>query len=193
MHSKDVSLSPCYFAKDLSPSACKSRLPRGELSQLLGSRSLPGAVTSISRYALRFSSLFSTPIESRRLPQVALDSSMARMPRPGEAIVRCRHEGQATSDQSLSEQRRILGNSWQDAAGERTRRGTCSRLFCRSTAQTHRCLDQLLVVLASAHHHGVTASSSAAQSGGAHAVLQQHVLHTSSCHGARCTLPPSPS
>ncbi len=29
------------------------------------------------------------PMESRRFPQVALDSSMARIPRPGEAILCC--------------------------------------------------------------------------------------------------------
>jgi hypothetical protein len=45
----------------------------------------PGVVSSSSRYARRLSSVFSTPMESRRLPQVALDSSMARMPRPGDA------------------------------------------------------------------------------------------------------------
>ena len=49
----------------------------------------PGVVTSSSRYARRLLSVFSRPMESRRLPQVALDSSMARMPCPGLATFFC--------------------------------------------------------------------------------------------------------
>jgi hypothetical protein len=35
--------------------------------------------------------VFSSPIDAKRFPQVALDSSMAKIPRPGEAIVFCIH------------------------------------------------------------------------------------------------------
>jgi hypothetical protein len=35
--------------------------------------------------------VFSRPIEAKRFPHVALDSSMAKIPRPGEAIVFCIH------------------------------------------------------------------------------------------------------
>ena len=46
----------------------------------------PGVVKSISRYFRRFSSVFSTPMSSKRFPQVGFDSSEARMPLPGAAI-----------------------------------------------------------------------------------------------------------
>ena len=49
----------------------------------------PGVVHSSCRYACRFTSLFSSPIDANRLPHVALDSSIARIPRPGDAIVFC--------------------------------------------------------------------------------------------------------
>ncbi len=49
----------------------------------------PGVVTNSSRYARRLFSVFSRPMESRRLPQVALDSSIARMPCPGLATFFC--------------------------------------------------------------------------------------------------------
>ena len=37
------------------------------------------------------------PIEARRFPQVAFDSSMAKIPRPGEAMVFCNHNDTHTS------------------------------------------------------------------------------------------------
>ena len=46
----------------------------------------PGAVYSSSLHARRFSSVFSTPTDARRLPVVALDSSEARMPLPRLAM-----------------------------------------------------------------------------------------------------------
>jgi len=49
----------------------------------------PGAVTSSVRYACRFASVFSSPMDASRFPHVAFDSSMARMPRPGDATVFC--------------------------------------------------------------------------------------------------------
>jgi hypothetical protein len=44
------------------------------------------------RYAWRFASVLSRPMEASRFPHVAFDSSMARMPRPGDAIVFCTHQ-----------------------------------------------------------------------------------------------------
>merc|ERR1719213_793386 len=46
----------------------------------------PGVLRRSSRYSRRLDSVFSTPIESRRFPQVPLDSSMARMPLPDVAM-----------------------------------------------------------------------------------------------------------
>jgi hypothetical protein len=51
----------------------------------------PGAVTSSVRYACRLASVFSSPMDASRFPHVAFDSSIARMPRPGDAIVFCPH------------------------------------------------------------------------------------------------------
>lgn len=45
-----------------------------------------GVVNKSCLYAWRFVSVFSRPIDASRLPQVAFDSSIARIPRPGEAI-----------------------------------------------------------------------------------------------------------
>uniref|UniRef100_A0A3Q7ETT6 Uncharacterized protein n=1 Tax=Solanum lycopersicum TaxID=4081 RepID=A0A3Q7ETT6_SOLLC len=47
----------------------------------------PGADTSKVRYAWRLASVFSKPMEAKRFPQVAFDSSMAKIPRPGDATV----------------------------------------------------------------------------------------------------------
>lgn len=51
----------------------------------------PGVVHNSCLYACRFTSLFSSPIDDNRKPQVALDSSIAKIPRPGVAMVFCAH------------------------------------------------------------------------------------------------------
>ncbi len=51
----------------------------------------PGVVHSSCRYAWRLTSVLSRPIDANRKPHVALDSSMARIPRPGVAIVFCKY------------------------------------------------------------------------------------------------------
>ncbi len=49
----------------------------------------PGVVKRSWRYFLRFSALFSTLMDWKRLPIVPVDSSAARMPLPGVAIALC--------------------------------------------------------------------------------------------------------
>lgn len=46
----------------------------------------PGVVSKSCLYACRLTSVLSKPIDASLFPQVALDSSIARIPRPGEAI-----------------------------------------------------------------------------------------------------------
>lgn len=46
-----------------------------------------GAEDTSRRNTWRLAYVFSSPIDARRFPQIALDSSIAKIPRPGEAIV----------------------------------------------------------------------------------------------------------
>jgi len=46
-----------------------------------------GVVNKSCLYACRLVSVLSKPIDANLFPQVAFDSSMARIPRPGDAIV----------------------------------------------------------------------------------------------------------
>ena len=50
-------------------------------------RKIPGVVKRSPRYAWRLASLFSQPMDCRRLPMVLVDSSTARIPLPGAAIL----------------------------------------------------------------------------------------------------------
>lgn len=47
---------------------------------------MPGVVKSRLRHVWRFASVFSRPMDSRRLPTVPVDSSQARRPLPGSTI-----------------------------------------------------------------------------------------------------------
>jgi len=46
----------------------------------------PGVVSRSCLYACRLVSVLSKPIDANLFPQVAFDSSMARIPRPGDAM-----------------------------------------------------------------------------------------------------------